>query len=1110
MKKLFAFVLSLAVFISPAYAFAQAEQATSDVDLNSGFLINPSFQVGNIVAAEDPASGALTGTVDVINDNDAAFGGIHVQALFMDPAPVMTESNTLVPDNGRVFDRFIMNETYQFAPHEQKTIPFIYNPPKVPTGQYRLRLQVITENGNQYGWDDHALTYGKEGAQFVFLADGPLLVDKKPYYPLEGVNVAPGTELTATLFTQSTSTKAITATPILTTYAFDIMGPVISTKKGDSVTISPKKDSQQQVVIKAPDAPGAYQATLVYQDENGKNISSLGQYRWVVTGVTARVVSGRVTSLDAKQAKVQFEVAGPADRVTFVNVAAHIEMLDGANTVGAGDLTITDLGKSGMVSAASTVDLASPLTDPGLRITLTDTSNNKQLDVYEIHVPPAVQGSPSAAVPAADKSSATPNIYIGLGIVAVLIVLFAWLLIRMRNVGKPNIPISLLLVAGTVSIGLSLFASYASGVVIDISPMQPYVVSQGGYFAATINNPTHNSTYPKTSVPVSVALVYSSCGNIITSPIIAIYNYLPGGKPSITGQINGQGTYPSNYTEKLKITSPSGSWNENQSLSTSTNGSFDNLVFAQPGGAQCTTAQKATLTRSYRGNLSINTSAAATTLMFVFRVQGVSTSENVHAQLMQANYAWINFPVTTTPTPPPPTNHAPVAVARISKDAGAFSTGVTVTQGVPATLQLSGSLSSDSDGWTNSTLGVSNGGKCEWNYDLNTGTPVYEVNYTNLNPPTPSGCYVYLGSRTFNNAPGTYTYQVLRVTDKPGLQSNNASVTITVVAPTTPTPPPPTNHAPVAVAKISKDGITYGSSITVTRGVPYPISLGGDASSDSDGWTNSTLGVSNGGKCEWNADLNPGTPTFEINYTNPNPPTPSACQAHIGTKTFNDAPGPYTYGVLQITDKPQAKSNIGYVTVNVVAPAVPAVDLKANNSDDPITIPSGTSANLSWTTTNAQSCYATNSWSGWKSVPTGSEQTANLVSSQTYVLTCYSTTGASASDVVTVNVVASPVSVDLKINGVDNPAPVQVNTTIYLFWQASNNADTCTASNDWSGPKSTSGNGSTTPTQVRTYTYTITCEDTASGNTGTDTVSIEENAEGGQPDFNTGNFQETR
>ena len=214
--------------------------------------------------------------------------------------------------------------------------------------------------------------------------------------------------------------------------------------------------------------------------------------------------------------------------------------------------------------------------------------------------------------------------------------------------------------------------------------------------------------------------------------------------------------------------------------------------------------------------------------------------------------------------------------------------------------------------------------------------------------------------------------------------------------------------------------------------------------------------------------------------------------------------------MLQITDKPQAKSNIGYVTVNVVAPAVPAVDLKANNSDGPIIIPSGTSANLSWTTTNAQSCWATNGWDGWKSVPTGSEQTANLVSSQTYVLTCYSTTGASASDVVTVNVVASPVSVDLKINGVDNPAPVQVNTTIYLSWQASNNADTCTASNDWSGPKSTSGNGPTTPTQVRTYTYTITCEDTASGNTGTDTVSIEVNAEGGQPDFNTGNFQETR
>lgn len=65
----------------------------------------------------------------------------------------------------------------------------------------------------------------------------------------------------------------------------------------------------------------------------------------------------------------------------------------------------------------------------------------------------------------------------------------------------------------------------------------------------------------------------------------------------------------------------------------------------------------------------------------------------------------------------------------------------------------------------------------------------------------------------------------------------------------------------------------------------------------------------------------------------------------------------------------------------------PTVEIKANGSNSPITISYNTSVNLSWTSTNSDSCEASGDWSGNKSI-SGSESTNNLTSSKTYIITC--------------------------------------------------------------------------------------------------------------------------
>lgn len=238
------------------------------------------------------------------------------------------------------------------------------------------------------------------------------------------------------------------------------------------------------------------------------------------------------------------------------------------------------------------------------------------------------------------------------------------------------------------------------------------------------------------------------------------------------------------------------------------------------------------------------------------------------------------------------TNTAPIAVSKIQSDSSVYGTEVAVTQGVPAHIRLSADASYDPNGWTTPSFGVSQGGRCQWNTDFNTGPTTFER--TIGSPLTSGACNIDLGLRTFNDEPGRYVYPVLRITDASGAVSNIASVTVVVIS-------PDTNVAPVAVAKFSVDDSAPSSHIYVSRGVPVRIGLDAASSYDPNGWNVAQTGMSQGGKCEWNTNLDQSRPTPFIR-TITDPASPAACNLSLGTLIFNDPPGTYTYVLLRLTD----------------------------------------------------------------------------------------------------------------------------------------------------------------------------------------------------------------
>ena len=146
-------------------------------------------------------------------------------------------------------------------------------------------------------------------------------------------------------------------------------------------------------------------------------------------------------------------------------------------------------------------------------------------------------------------------------------------------------------------------------------------------------------------------------------------------------------------------------------------------------------------------------------------------------------------------------------------------------------------------------------------------------------------------------------------------------------------------------------------------------------------------------------------------------------------------------------------------------PAVPTLVLAAT----PSIIDAGQSSTVSWDASDATSCTASGDWSGSKAI-SGSE-VVNPSATSTYTLSCIGD-GGSASDSVTVTVNEQPPVVQPTVDLVATPASVSRGGTIILSW-TSTDANSCSASGDWSGSKAASGSESIAISS--SVTFTLTC-----------------------------------
>ena len=170
-----------------------------------------------------------------------------------------------------------------------------------------------------------------------------------------------------------------------------------------------------------------------------------------------------------------------------------------------------------------------------------------------------------------------------------------------------------------------------------------------------------------------------------------------------------------------------------------------------------------------------------------------------------------------------------------------------------------------------------------------------------------------------------------------------------------------------------------------------------------------------------------------------------------------------------------AQSAPASATTQTTSTPAPTVSLQVN----PDTVALGGTTQLTWTSTNASSCTASNGWAGGK--PTSGSATSSALSTNTtFTLTCTGA-GGTASDSKSVAAVGPP-TVSLTVN----PATVASGATTQLAW-TTNSATSCTASGGWSGTKTPVGSATSGALATNT-TFTLTC--TGVGGTGSDSKTV--------------------
>jgi CARDB protein len=536
-RAVFRILVSGMLLVAGNSVFAQTTPSPSLVTDVPSLL--PEVFVQDLEVTVQPAN-TITGSFTLNNTEEETIGDLRYETVILGPLDVAP--NALTPDMAPVYDRAVQDDVFALAPKSTRHVTFTYHAPLLPEGPYRFRIQLRTSNDRELGWATVPLTLGGATTFGVLDAwevqtestDLASNTPRQSWAPLEGVNVRPEQPLTFRAGGRAVGTDSLTGTLSITTTRILQAEEATATTEGESVTLLPGSPAQNIIIpFTAATAPGAYVTRVSLTDARGSRVSSIAEFRYVVRGTSASVVSATFSDLRTRRGEtttVALTVVGPADRQTKTDGTVEIALLDGEAV--AGTTTAPVEFSAAPRSATIPVQLQKTISVPALRVTLKGPDGTV-LDTYDATFPGI--GQPAGPAPAGEGQRPGGLLTITILLLALLLLL---VLVRRKwvrpSAGTLTIVLFVLpLLGATVFSARRAESGYQAGVFWDNSkPINLFV------------NQPQDGKIGSLSVPYDVRIEWIACGNSETSGEITPYALM--GSAFVTSR-----TRPANPGERV-------------------------------------------------------------------------------------------------------------------------------------------------------------------------------------------------------------------------------------------------------------------------------------------------------------------------------------------------------------------------------------------------------------------------------------------------------------------------------------------------------------------------------------------------------------------------------
>lgn len=413
-------LLSLASLLLPVSSMAQEDESQpfgnrdiENIDL-SNYYSPPAVYIESITVEKEEGR-MLQGTVNIVNMADAIVGDIHFRLELLGG----------LGDGGSPEDVVERGDIVAVPAleHEEKySVPFTYERPLLAAGNYFLRAQIVTSQGREYGWGEYEFTVPPGEAPEVSLRSSGIKIDEfegQTLEPLTGPNVDPLSEFTIEAIAENRSDAEVTVTPVLTVYNFDPARGQIDAKTYDPVTIEARKTHVFSLPVSALEDAGVSFASLKLVNGDGVQLSPLADFRWVVRGAHAQVMSLRLANMATASGETVFafvDFVGAPDAETPVSARLDIVLSDDEGEIAAvhvPPMDLTDAIELGRADLHLTRDMQG---DPVLTSTLT-SPEGVVYHTYEISFGEGASKSASTGVSVVALASLAIFV-IGAGVVA--------------------------------------------------------------------------------------------------------------------------------------------------------------------------------------------------------------------------------------------------------------------------------------------------------------------------------------------------------------------------------------------------------------------------------------------------------------------------------------------------------------------------------------------------------------------------------------------------------------------------------------------------------------------------------------------------------------------